>query len=84
MKKENEGGTSYSGKVAAYSTIGRQQRDGCGGFHRGDIVCIKGEPGMHAYKVLAVDTSRSAAMICRVGDASEAWTMPLAALSRIQ
>lgn len=84
MKKENEGGTSYDGKAAAYSTIGRQQRDGCNGFHRGDLVYIAEKPGTRTYRVLAVDTSRSTAMICSVGDVLEAWTVPLALLSKIQ
>lgn len=84
MAGESEGGASYNGKAAAYSAIGRQQRDGCNGFHRGDLVSIAGEPGLNAYRVLSVDAARSVAMICRQGDASEAWRMPLAALSKIQ
>lgn len=83
MGSEMEGGTSYDAKTESYIAIQRTQASGCGGIHRGQTVCIAGEPGLQAYRVLAIDPLHGTAMICRVGDATETWRMPLAALSKI-
>lgn len=81
MSRELEGGTSASIKDAVYNARILEQRRGCAGLHRGQLVSIKGEPGMHVYKVLAVDPVRREAVIARVGSTSETWRMPASALA---
>lgn len=83
MGSEMEGGTSYDAKAESYIAIQRTQAKGCGGIHRGQTVYIAGEPGLQAYRVLAIDPMHGMAIICRVGDATETWRVPIAALSKI-
>lgn len=84
MTMEREGGTGRSRAASAsnaYSAVLNQQRRGCAGLHRGQLVSIKGEPGMHVYKVLAVDPVRREAVIARVGSTTETWRLPASALA---
>lgn len=81
MSREREGGTSASIKDAVYNARIREQRRGCAGLHRGQTVSIAGEPGMHVYKVLAVDPVRGEAVVARVGDSSRSWRLPVKALA---
>lgn len=84
VTREREGGTGRSRATAAnnaYSAVLNQQRRGCAGLHRGQLVSIKGEPGMHVYKVLAVDPVRGEAVVARVGDPSRSWRLPAKALA---
>lgn len=81
MTRESEGGTGASAKDAAYGARIIEQQRGCAGLHRGQLVSIAGEPGMHVYKVLAVDPVRREAVIARVGSTSETWRMPASALA---
>ena len=81
---ESEGGTDH-GRASeadnAYSAVLNQQQRGCAGLHRGQTVSIAGEPGMHVYKVLAVDPVRGEAVVARVGDPSRSWRLPVKALT---
>ena len=81
MSRELEGGTSASIKDAVYGARIIEQQRGCAGLHRGQLVSIKGEPGMHVYKVLAVDPVRREAVIARVGSTTETWRLPASALA---
>ena len=84
MTRESEGSTGGCIKDAAYGARIIEQQRGCAGLHRGQLVSIKGEPGMHVYKVLAVDPVRREAVIARVGSTSEAWRMPASALAAFE
>lgn len=81
MTRESEVGTGASAKDAAYGARIIEQQRGCAGLHRGQLVSIKGEPGMHVYKVLAVDPVRREAVIARVGDPLQSWRLPASALA---
>lgn len=81
MTRESEGSTGGCVKDSIYGARIIEQQRGCAGLHRGQLVSIKGEPGMHVYKVLAVDPVRREAVIARVGSTSETWRMPASALA---
>lgn len=60
--------TENRGKDGAYSAIEREQGDGCvcscgRKAQRGSTVAIAGEPGMHVYTVLGVDTMHGRVMV---------------------
>lgn len=87
MTREREGGTDHSRATAAdnaYSAVLNQQRRGCAGLHRGQLVAIKGEPGLNAYRVLAVDPVRGAAVIARPDSNAESWRLPVGALEALE
>lgn len=81
MTRESGGATGGCVKDSIYGARIIEQRRGCAGLHRGQLVSIKGEPGMHVYKVLAVDPVRREAVIARVGDSSQSWRLPVSALA---
>lgn len=80
MTRESEGATSGCVKDSIYSARILEQRRGCAGLHRGQLVVIKGEPGLNAYRVLAVDPVRGAAVIARADSNAESWQLPVSAL----
>lgn len=87
MTREREGGANCSRATAAnnaYSAVLNQQRRGCAGLHRGQLVSIKGEPGLNAYRVLAVDPVLGAAVIARADSNAESWRLPVAALEALE
>lgn len=81
MTRESEGSTGGCIKDSIYGARIIEQQRGCAGLHRGQLVSIAGEPGMHVYKVLAVDPVRREAVIARVGSTSETWRLPASALA---
>lgn len=87
VTREREGGTGRSRATAAnndYSAVLNQQRRGCAGLHRGQLVSIKGEPGLNAYRVLAVDPVRGAAVIARADSNAESWRLPVSVLEALE
>lgn len=80
MTRESEGATGGCVKDSIYGASIIEQRRGCAGLHRGQLVAIKGEPGPNAYRVLAVDPVRGAAVIARADSNAESWRLPVDAL----
>lgn len=81
MTQESEGATGGCVKDSIYDARIIEQKRGCAGLHRGQLVSIKGEPGMHVYKVLAVDPVRGEAVVARVGDPSQSWRLAVSTLA---
>lgn len=81
MTRESEGATGGCVKDSIYGARIIEQQRGCAGLHRGQLVSIKGEPGMHVYKVLAVDPVRGEAVVARVGDPSQSWRLAVSTLA---
>lgn len=80
MSMEREGGISASKTQSVYGAAAHEYERGSMGLRRGMLVAIAGEPGLHAYRVLAVDPIRGRATICREHSTRESWCVPVAAL----
>lgn len=81
MSSECEGGTGGSIASSIYDACQWERERGCGAIHRGQLVSIAGEPGMHVYKVLAINAVREEVTIARVGDPSQSWRLPVSAVA---
>lgn len=84
MTRESEGATGGCVKDSIYGARIIEQRRGCAGLHRGQLVSIKGEPGLNAYRVLAVDPVRGAAVIARADSNAESWQLSVSALEALE
>lgn len=81
MSSEHEGGTSATICDSIYAAAQWDRMSGASAIHRGQLVSIAGEPGMHVYKVLAINAMREEVTIARVGDPSQSWRLPVSAVA---
>lgn len=84
MSREMEGGTSFDLCEMAFGAAMSDYRRGSMGLRRGQLVSIAGEPGLHAYRVIAIDPMHGRVTICREHSTRESWCIPVAALEPLE
>ena len=84
MSMEREGGTSARADQSVYGAAALEYERGSQGLRRGQLVSIAGEPGLHAYRVVAIDQMHGRATICREHSTRESWCIPVAALEPLE